>query len=161
MKAGRLTFFLNKDVMGIAPSARHVIVEERRWLSEKEFASVLGIGQILPGPNTMNAAVLIGWQLAGFGGLLVATLAIMAPSCILAFAAGRAIARWSERRWTRPLREGLIPLTLSLILASGLSMMRMADHDAITLIISLGTAAFVLTDAIRCGRLPRVPRRTS
>ena len=146
--------------MGIAPWARHVIVEERRWLSEKDSLRCLASARSCPGPNIIMVS-LIGWQLAGFGGLLVATLAIMAPSCILVFAAGRAIARWSERRWTRPLREGLIPLTLSLILASGLSMMRMADHDAITLIISLGTAAFVLTDAIRCGRLPRVPRRTS
>src|ERR1700755_2742534 len=42
---------------GIAPWARHVIVEERRWLTEKEFAAILGVGQILPGPNTMNASV--------------------------------------------------------------------------------------------------------
>jgi hypothetical protein len=32
--------------------ARHVIIEERRWLTEKEFAAILGVGQILPGPNT-------------------------------------------------------------------------------------------------------------
>ena len=31
---------------GIAPWARHVIVEERRWVTEKEFAAILGIGQM-------------------------------------------------------------------------------------------------------------------
>lgn len=56
---------------GIAPWARHVIVEERRWLSEKEFASILGVGQILPGPNTMNAAVLIGDRFQGVVGVVL------------------------------------------------------------------------------------------
>ena len=34
---------------GIAPWARHVIVEERQWVTDKEFAAILGVGQILPG----------------------------------------------------------------------------------------------------------------
>ncbi len=50
---------------GVAPWVRHVIVEERRWLSDKEFAEVLGVGQILPGPNTVNAAVIIGDHFQG------------------------------------------------------------------------------------------------
>jgi chromate transporter len=36
---------------GIAPWARHVIIEERRWLTEKEFAAILGVGQICPVPT--------------------------------------------------------------------------------------------------------------
>ena len=42
------------------------------------------------------------------------------------------------------MREGLVPLALGLILASGLSMMRVADHNTLTTIISLATAAFVI-----------------
>lgn len=87
---------------------------------------------------------LVGWQLAGLAGLLVATLAIMIPSCTLAFVVSRAIARWHERYWVRLLREGLIPLALGLILASGLSMMRVADHGVLTVAISLAAAAFVV-----------------
>lgn len=94
--------------------------------------------------NRVRPTDLIGWQLAGLAGLLVATLAIMVPSCTLAFIAGRVIARWSERRWAKLLREGLVPLALGLILASGLSMMRVADHNTLTTIISLATAAFVI-----------------
>jgi chromate transporter len=82
--------------------------------------------------------------LAGLAGLLVATLAIMIPSCSLAFLAGRAVSRWSERRWIGLLKEGLVPVALGLILASGISMMRTADHDALATAISLATAAFVV-----------------
>src|ERR1700742_1414752 len=56
---------------GIAPWARHVIVEEKRWVTDKEFAAILGIGQILPGPNTMNAAVMLGDRFQGIPGVLL------------------------------------------------------------------------------------------
>jgi chromate transporter len=127
----------------VLPEIRRQVVVVHGWMSDSAFANIFAISHAAPGPNIIMVS-LIGWQLAGLAGLLVATLAIMAPSCMLAFVAGRVIARWSERRWIRLLREGLIPLALGLILASGLSMTRMADHDAITLVISLGTAAFVV-----------------
>ena len=69
---------------GIAAWARRVIVEERAWLSEKDYAAIVGIGQILPGPNTINAAVMIGDRFQGAIGSLVALAALMAmPLAVL------------------------------------------------------------------------------
>jgi chromate transporter len=56
---------------GIAPWARHVIVEERKWLTDAEFASMVGLGQVLPGPSTMNASVMIGDRFKGVPGVLM------------------------------------------------------------------------------------------
>jgi chromate transporter len=63
---------------GVGPWARHVIVEERRWLTDKELAEVLGVGQMLPGPNTMNAAVIIGERFQGMAGVVSSLLGMMA-----------------------------------------------------------------------------------
>src|SRR5665213_609507 len=68
---------------GIAPWARHVIIEERRWLTEKEYAAILGIGQILPGPNTMNAAVIIGDRFQGIPGVLLCLIGQMAMPLVI------------------------------------------------------------------------------
>ncbi|MBX9698630.1 MAG: chromate transporter [Acetobacteraceae bacterium] len=69
---------------GVAAWARRVIVEERRWLSERDYAEVLGLGQILPGPNVGNAAVMIGRRFHGLPGALLATSGMyLAPLCIL------------------------------------------------------------------------------
>ena len=68
---GRLELFLGYLKIGllgfggVAAWARHVIVEERRWLTEREYAEVLGLGQVLPGPNVGNAAVMIGRRFHG------------------------------------------------------------------------------------------------
>src|SRR3978361_101490 len=68
---------------GIAPWARHVIIEERGWLTEKEFAAILGIGQILPRPNTMNASVMIGDRFQGVRGALLCLLGQMAMPLVI------------------------------------------------------------------------------
>ncbi len=62
---------------GVAPWARHIIVEERRWFDEREYASILGIGQVLPGPNTVNSAIIIGDRFHGALGSLLAVLGIL------------------------------------------------------------------------------------
>ena len=69
---------------GVAALARHEIVERRRWLSEREYAEILGVGQILPGPNVGNAAVMIGRRFHGLAGALLATAGLyLGPLCVL------------------------------------------------------------------------------
>ena len=69
---------------GVAPMAHHVIVEDRRWLTEEDYAAVLGLGQIIPGANVVNATVMIGDRFQGPFGSLVAVGGLMVvPLCIL------------------------------------------------------------------------------
>ena len=69
---------------GVGPWSRHVIVEERKWLSERDYAEILGLGQILPGPNVGNASVMIGRRFHGFQGALLATAGLyIGPLAIL------------------------------------------------------------------------------
>ncbi len=61
-----------------------MIVEERRWLTDADYAAMLGMGQVLPGPNTVNAAVMIGDRFQGPVGACLGLLGMMAmPLAIL------------------------------------------------------------------------------
>jgi chromate transporter len=72
---------------GVAISAHRVIVEERRWLNDGEYAALLGLGQALPGANTVNLAVMLGDRAKGWRGALLAVTCLMsAPVAILAAA---------------------------------------------------------------------------
>jgi chromate transporter len=62
---------------GVAPWARHIIVQERRWLTEREYASILGIGQVLPGPNTVNSSIIIGDRFQGTSGAAIALVGLL------------------------------------------------------------------------------------
>jgi chromate transporter len=127
----------------VLPEIHRQVVDVQGWMNDAAFANLFAISHAAPGPNIIMVS-LIGWQLAGLTGLLVATLAIMIPSCSLAFIASRAVTRWADRRWLQLGKEGIVPVALGLILASGVSMMRTSDHDVVTLCISLLTAAFVV-----------------
>ena len=50
---------------GVGPWARRIIVEDCGWLDEREYAEVLGLCQVLPGPNVGNVAVCIGDRFHG------------------------------------------------------------------------------------------------
>lgn len=130
----------------VLPEIRRQVVDVQGWMSDATFAGIFAISHAAPGPNIIMVS-LIGWHLAGLAGLAVATLAIMLPSCLLAFCVGRAVARWSEHPWIGLVKQGLVPVALGLILASGVAMLRTADHDALSLAISLGTAGFVVASA--------------
>ena len=68
------------------PEIQHQTVIVHGWLSNDEFADLFAIARAAPGPSTLIVA-LIGWQVAGFLGALVATLAIFVPSSIVMYAA--------------------------------------------------------------------------
>lgn len=55
------------------------VVQKRRWLSEESFLAGIALGQVLPGPNSVNLALYIGQQLRGVPGAAVAFLGILGP----------------------------------------------------------------------------------
>jgi len=69
---------------GVAPGARRVIVDERRWMSDAEYAGILAVGQALPGANTVNASVMIGDRAQGVAGAIIAPFSLfLAPLLML------------------------------------------------------------------------------
>jgi chromate transporter len=68
---------------GINAWARRVLVEEKRWLTDQEYAETLGLGQVLPGPNALNAAIMIGDRFHGTAGAIAAPGAMFGGPLIL------------------------------------------------------------------------------
>ncbi len=48
--------------------ARYVLIERRRWLTEREFIDLLVLSQLLPGPNVLNLTVMVGYRFGGWMG---------------------------------------------------------------------------------------------
>jgi len=68
---------------GVLPVARQVIVVERGWLDDRDFAELLGLGQVLPGPNIINMAVFIGTRFRGAGGAAAAVFGLTGPPVLI------------------------------------------------------------------------------
>ncbi len=68
---------------GINAWARRVLVEEKRWLTDQEYAETLGLGQVLPGPNALNAAIMVGDRFHGTAGAIAAPAAMFGGPLVL------------------------------------------------------------------------------
>jgi len=61
---------------GVLPWARRTLVERDKILTSEEFSAILGICQIVPGPNIVNLAVCIGSRFGGARGAITAVLGL-------------------------------------------------------------------------------------
>jgi chromate transporter len=59
-------------------------VDELHWINESEMLDMAALAQSSPGAIAVNAAILVGWRVAGFPGMLISVLGtILPPMCIL------------------------------------------------------------------------------
>lgn len=68
---------------GIPASAQYVLVERRKWLTQKEFVELLGVGSVIPGGNVMNVSVMIGDRHQGVAGAAVSLMSLLFVPLIL------------------------------------------------------------------------------
>ena len=115
-------------VGSVLPDIERYVVEVHHWMTAKQFVDAYALGNVAPGPNMMYVA-LIGWQVAGWAGASAAALGMIAPPATLTLAVIRWNALAADAPLGRALRAGLAPITLGLILASGLILVTSVSHD--------------------------------
>jgi chromate transporter len=74
------------SVGGAGGPLRHVIVKQRRWLSEGELAELFGIAQALPGATAVNVAVMLSDRFCGTLGPVAALTGLILPTMLVAIA---------------------------------------------------------------------------
>ena len=124
------------------PEIHRQVVDQLHWMDDATFVSLTTIGQTAPGPNVLIVSM-IGWHMAGVAGLLVATLAIVVPSSLLALAIGNLMTRYAAFAWIGRVRRALAPIALGLMLASGYVMAHAAYVGWLSLVLVLAATALV------------------
>ncbi len=105
---------------GVMPWARRMLVEERRWMGEREFAEVLALSQFLPGPNVVNLSIVVGTRFHGAAGAITALLGLMGVPLLIAMAFGALYARYGDLETLRGALAGLAAGAAGLIVAMAL-----------------------------------------
>jgi chromate transporter len=110
----------------VLPDIHRQVVDVHGWLSESRFVADFAISRMAPGPGSL-IVTLIGWQVAGFWGALICTVAIFVPSSLLVLALARIWARTRGADWQIAVEKGLAPVAAGLILAASLTLFRAAS----------------------------------
>ena len=81
------TFYISSFTFGggfvIVTFMRRKFVEELHWLEESEMLDYVAMAQSTPGPIAVNAAILVGWRVAGFWGMVCAVLGTILPPMLI------------------------------------------------------------------------------
>jgi len=103
---------------GVLFWARRVLVDEKRWLSDREFVDLLALGQLLPGPNVFNVAIMIGERHAGFRGVLAATAGFMGVPFLIVIGIGMLYERYEALPLVQSALSGMSAVAVGLLLAN-------------------------------------------
>ena len=99
------------------------IVEQRGWITASEFADIVAVSQMTPGPIAINSATYIGYSVAGIWGSVVATFAVCLPALTLMLLITRFFLKLRDNRYVKGAVTGMKPVVVGMIGAAALLLM--------------------------------------
>ncbi|AMV36935.1 chromate efflux transporter [Planctomyces sp. SH-PL62] len=93
----------------------HEVVRRRGWLSPAEFLDLLGATNLIPGPNSTEMAIHVGWHRARWAGLLVAGACFIAPAALIVLGLAWAYVRFGHRPEAAGLLYGVKPVIIAVV----------------------------------------------
>ncbi len=139
--------FLKLGIIGFGGPAAHLalfeheVVVRRQWLTREQFLDYLGVTNLIPGPNSTEMAMQIGYLRAGYPGLLVAGACFILPAALITTACAWAYVRFGARPQAAHWLAGIKPAILAIILAAVWRLGKTAVKNR--LLLGIGVAVLV------------------
>jgi chromate transporter len=109
---------------GTLPWAHRVLVDDRRWLTQREFVDALSLCQFLPGPNVVNLSIVVGQRFRGVAGALSAFTGLVGAPFLIVLALGMLYGRYGHAPVIDRALAGVSASASGLVWAMGLQMAR-------------------------------------
>jgi len=132
----------------------HLAVAQFCWLTNTQFADLYALAEAAPGPSSMLVGLLglgAGWREGPFWALLCAygaEAAILLPSTLLMVMACLSWKRLEHSPWRVAFERGLGPVTLGILFAVGLKILRTADTNWAGVVVSVLVCVLMLRTRI-------------
>jgi chromate transporter len=94
---------------------RQEVVHRRKWLTDERFLDLLGATNLIPGPNSTEMAIHVGWARRRWSGLVVAGVCFIVPAMLITGALGWAYVRFGKLPETAWLLWGVKPVILAVV----------------------------------------------
>jgi len=113
--------FLRLGTLAFGGPAAHIammeeeVVRRRRWLTREAFLDYLGAANLIPGPNSTELAIHIGYDRAGWPGLVVAGLSFIVPAMIIVMAIAWGYTRYGALPKVAGVLYGMTPVVIAIV----------------------------------------------
>ena len=121
---------------------RDEVVGRRRWLDDQQFLDLLGATNLIPGPNSTEMAIHIGYVRAGWRGLVLAGVLFILPAMLIVLALAWAYVQYGSLPQATWLLYGIKPVIVAVVLQALWSLSRTAIKGWLTGVV--GALALVL-----------------
>ena len=142
------TSFLKLGLIAFGGPAAHVAIFEdefvrrRKWISRHHFLDLIGATNLIPGPNSTELAIHIGFVRAGWPGFFLAGLCFIAPAMLIILGFSWFYVRYGEIPEIEAILYGIKPVMIAIILQAFLSLGKVALKS--WLHVAFGFAALVV-----------------
>ena len=116
--------FSKLGIIGFGGPAAHIammrdeVVVKRKWMSEQHFLDLLGATNLIPGPNSTEMAIHIGYDKGGWKGLLTAGLCFILPAVLITGILAYLYSLYGQLPEVQPFIYGIKPAIIAIILAA-------------------------------------------
>lgn len=98
-------------------------VTEHAWITFTDFADLVTIAEMTPGPIAVNAATFVGNRVAGIPGALVATAGVVLPSCLFVTGLAWLYQKYRSLTLMQGILRSLRPAVVAMIFGAGLTIL--------------------------------------
>ena len=136
---------------GVLVVVQRELVEKKRWMTREEFIEEWAVAQIMPGPNVINLALMIGVRYFGWRGALSALAGLLAVPLVLVLLLALLYAQFASHPGVAGALRGMSAVAAGLVVATGLKLMSALQKNVLGLSIctALGLACFALVALLR------------
>ncbi|HEY9694156.1 MAG TPA: chromate efflux transporter [Oculatellaceae cyanobacterium] len=142
--------FFKLGAIGFGGPAAHIsmmedeVVKRRNWLTSEHFLDLVGATNLIPGPNSTEMAIHVGYIYAGWLGLIVAGICFILPAVLITAGFAWVYVLYGSVPQVIPLLYGIKPAVLAVIFNALWRLGKKAVKTRKLLVIALGVAALVL-----------------
>lgn len=109
---------------GVLPLARRALVYRYNWITEEEFFDLIGLCQLLPGPNVINLAVILGNRFQKIPGIFSAILGLLCAPMAISIGLAYLYSLYADSLVIKNLLKGIAPVICGLTLALASQMIK-------------------------------------
>jgi len=108
---------------GVLAVVQRVLVEKKQWLTREQFVEEWAVAQILPGPNVVNLALMLGDRYYGFSGAMLAMAGMLFFPLLIVLAMVVLYSGVADMPQVQGALRGMGAVTAGLITATGLKLL--------------------------------------
>ena len=124
---------------------RDEVVRRRQWVTDERFLDLMGVTNLIPGPNSTELAIHLGFQRARWTGLVVAGTCFIVPAALMVAALAWGYVRYGDTPAVEGILYGVVPAVIAIIAYALAWLLRSVVRSAwLAVLVAAALTAYLL-----------------